>query len=62
MDNRELTLDSLLTDPMTLAIMAADRVDPVALAAAWRELARRVTLARAAERRPVCAGWDDRSW
>jgi len=28
---RELTLPELLDDPMTVAVMAADRVDPVAL-------------------------------
>jgi hypothetical protein len=28
MDDRELTLTDLLADPMTLAVMAADRVDP----------------------------------
>jgi hypothetical protein len=33
MDNRELTLTDLLADPMTLAVMAADRVDPAALEA-----------------------------
>ena len=32
MDNRELTLTDLLADPMTLAVMAADRVDP----AGWK--------------------------
>ena len=33
MDNRELTLAELLADPMTLAVMAADRVDPAELKA-----------------------------
>jgi hypothetical protein len=42
MDNRELTLTDLLADPMTLAVMAADRVDPAALEAALSGLARRV--------------------
>ena len=28
MDTCELTLTDLLVDPMTLAVMAADRVDP----------------------------------
>src|SRR5882762_1023417 len=41
MDNRELTLTDLLADPMTLAVMAADRVDPAALEAALSGLARR---------------------
>ncbi|HTB45999.1 MAG TPA: hypothetical protein VK741_20430 [Acetobacteraceae bacterium] len=31
MDHRELTLAELLDDPMTIAVMAADHVDPVAL-------------------------------
>ena len=50
MDDRELTLDRLLADPMTQAIMAADRVDPAELEAAWTALARKLSLARAAER------------
>ena len=33
MDHRELTLAELLADPITLAVMAADRVDPAALKA-----------------------------
>jgi hypothetical protein len=41
MDNRELTLTDLLADPMTLAVMAADRIDPAALEAALSGLARR---------------------
>jgi hypothetical protein len=41
MDNRELTLTDLLADPMTLAVMAADRVDPAALEAALSGVARR---------------------
>jgi hypothetical protein len=58
----ELTVDKLLADPLTLAMMAADRVDPAELKAAWTALARRLALARAAERLPVCAGVDDGSW
>ena len=42
MDNRELTLTDLLADPMTLAVMAADRVDPAALEAVLSGLARRL--------------------
>jgi hypothetical protein len=50
MDNRELTLTDLLADPMTLAVMAADRVDPAALEAAVSGLTRRLEPAwRAAE-------------
>ena len=75
MDDREFTLASLLADPMTLAMMAADRVDPVELKAAWTALASklalapaterplaRAPLARAAECRLVCAEWTDRTW
>src|ERR1700724_291927 len=40
MDNRELTLTDLLADPMILAVMAADRVDPAALEATLSGLAR----------------------
>jgi hypothetical protein len=56
MDNRELTLTDLLADPMTLAVMAADEVDPVALEAALSGLARKLELGRPAERRRVCVG------
>jgi hypothetical protein len=38
----EPTLDELLGDPMTQAIMNADRVDPPALAAMLRTLAREI--------------------
>jgi hypothetical protein len=62
MRDRELTLANLLTDPLTLAMMAADRVDPVELKAAWTALAKRLTPVLTAERLPVCAGWDDWSW
>jgi hypothetical protein len=48
MDTCELTLIDLLADPMTLAVMAADRVDPAALAAALSGLARRLEFARPA--------------
>jgi len=44
----ELTLTDLLADPMTLAVMAADRADPAALAAALSGLARRLEFARPA--------------
>ena len=55
MDNRELTLTDLLADPMTLAVMVADRVDPAALEAALSRLPRRLDPAwPAAEGR--CAG------
>jgi hypothetical protein len=48
MDTCELTLTDLLADPMTLAVMAADRVDPAALVAALSGLARRLEFARPA--------------
>jgi len=48
MDSRELTLTDLLADPMTLAVMAADRVDPAALEAVLSGLTRRLELARPA--------------
>ena len=52
MDDRELTMAGLLADPMTLALMAADKVDLAELTAAWTALAGKLALARAAERRP----------
>src|SRR5580704_10937177 len=48
MDHRELTLTALLADPMVLAVMTADQVDPAALEAALSGLARRLELARPA--------------
>jgi hypothetical protein len=50
MYDRELRLTDLLADPMTLAVMAADQVDPAALAAALSGLARTLELARPAVR------------
>ena len=49
MDNRELTLTDLLADPMTLAVMAADRVNPAAMEAVLSGLARRLEPAWPAE-------------
>ena len=54
MDHRELTLADLLADPMTLAVMAADRVDPAELKAMLSSVARRRRLDRSAERSQVC--------
>jgi hypothetical protein len=52
-----LALANLLTDPMTLALMAADKVDPAELKAAWTALAQKLAIIRAAERRPEpCRG------
>ena len=39
---RELTLAELLDDPMTIAVMAADRVDPVALNVVLSALSRKL--------------------
>jgi hypothetical protein len=60
MDHRELTLTDLLGDPMTLAVMAADAVDPAALEAVLSRLAQKLELARPAERKRVCVGRADR--
>jgi hypothetical protein len=49
MNDRELTMAGLLADPMTLALMAADKVDLAELTAAWTALASRLAIARAAE-------------
>jgi hypothetical protein len=62
MDHRGLTLAELLADPITLAVMAADLVDPAALKAMLSGLARRLQLAGLAEPRRDCAAWDDRPW
>lgn len=60
MDIRELTLAELLVDPMTLAVMAADRVDPAALKAAVAVLVRRFERAKAREPIQDYTGRDDR--
>ena len=60
MDHRDLTLTDLLADPMTLAVMAADEVDPAALEAVLSGLARKLELSRPAERKRVCVGRADR--
>jgi hypothetical protein len=46
MRDREWTLASLLADPMTLTLMAADKIDLAELTATW------AAVARAVERRP----------
>jgi hypothetical protein len=38
----ELTIDDLLSDPLTLALMAADGVDPIKLRSALRMIGRRL--------------------
>jgi hypothetical protein len=52
MDHRELTIAALLADPLTRAVMAADRVDPSALEATLYALARKLGLAPPAEQTP----------
>ncbi len=59
MCDRELTLADLLADPMVLAMMAADRVDPAALAAELRALAQRLWSADRAQIRTARA---DQPW
>jgi hypothetical protein len=59
---RELTLADLLADPMTLAVMAADHVDPAALTACLAGLALRIQLNRPAEPTRSDIGRAERSW
>ena len=62
MDHRELTLAELLADPIALAVMAADRVDPAALKAMLSGLARRLQVTRLAESIRDCPGRGVRQW
>jgi hypothetical protein len=62
MGNRELTLTELLDDPMTRAVMAADRVDPAALKAVLSAVARRLQLNLSAEPIRDYIGRNDRPW
>ena len=64
MDHRELTLAELLADPITLAVMAADLVDPAALKAMLAGLAGRLHCSRgpAEPTDAHCAARDDRPW
>jgi hypothetical protein len=62
MDHRELTLAELLADPIALAVMAADRVDPAALKAMLSGVARRLQVTRLAEPIRDCVGRGDRQW
>jgi len=62
MDHRELPLAELLANPITLAVMAADRVDPAALKAVLNGLVRRLQHARPAEPIRDYIGGDDRRW
>jgi hypothetical protein len=62
MDHRELTLAELLAAPLTLAVMAADLVDPAALKDMLSGVADRLRLARPGEPRRDCVLRDDRPW
>jgi hypothetical protein len=59
---RQLTLTELLDDPMTLAVMAADRVDPAALKAILSALAHRLQLDLPADPRRDCVWRADQQW
>jgi len=56
--NRAPTLAELMADPLTRAVMAADRVDPAALEASLRALVRK----RGPAGDPTGAGWSARGW
>jgi hypothetical protein len=62
MDHRGLTLTEFLDDPMILAVMRADRVDPAELKAVLAVLVRRFQHADAREPIPDYVGRDDRRW
>jgi hypothetical protein len=62
MDDLERTLARLLADPMTLAMMAADRVAPADLRAAWSALAGRLAVIGAAEHPPLSDVCGEPSW
>jgi hypothetical protein len=62
MDHREPTLAELLADPVALAVMAADRVDPAALKAMLSGLAPRLHVTLLAEPIRDCVRRDDRQW
>ena len=62
MHYHELTLTELLDDPMTRAVMAADRVDPAALNETLSAVARKLQHSFAAYQQRNCAGWSDQRW
>jgi hypothetical protein len=62
MHHREVTLAELLADPIALAVMAADRVDPAALEAMLSGLALRLQVIPLAEPIRDCLGRADRQW
>jgi hypothetical protein len=57
-----LTSTDLLADPMTLAVMAAERVDPAALKAELNVMVRRLKHARPAAPMRDYVGRNDRPW
>ena len=62
MHYHELTLTELLDDPMTRAVMAADRVDPAALNETLSAVARKLQHSFATYEQRNCAGWSDQRW
>jgi hypothetical protein len=64
MGHREMSLTELLDDPITLAVMTADRVDPAALKTVLHVLVSRLQHAGPAQ--PITIrhdiGRDDRPW
>jgi hypothetical protein len=62
MHYHELTLTELLDDPMTRAVMAADRVDPAALNATLSAVARKLQHSFVAYPQRNCAGRSDQRW
>jgi hypothetical protein len=60
--NHQLTLTELLDDPMTRAVMAADRVDPAALKATLSAVAQKLQHDFATHQQMNCAGWNDQRW
>jgi hypothetical protein len=62
MDHPELTLAEILADPIAMAVMAADRVDPAALQTMLAGLAGRLQVTRQAEPIRDCVGRADRQW
>jgi hypothetical protein len=62
MHNYELTLTELLDDPMTRAVMAADRVDPAAVRATLSAVARTLPHNVPAYQHRNCVGWSDQRW
>jgi hypothetical protein len=53
----ELTLSSILTDPLIRALMAADNVDPVKLESMLRRTAEEVAPTLSPPPKVVCACW-----